>query len=439
VPPHSASELGVAPAPAGNRRLCYSLVEVPPPSAADVPASPWARAGVRLLLSAFGRLPSRARVLLATLVGRLAYLLGIRRRLTLANLAWAFPQWSVAERSAVARRTYANLAQTALDAVLAEQLPPDVLVRTVAPQDALRLKRALAPGRGMLLVTAHLGNWELLGAVAVALGLPLNAVVRPLKGAFNAEVVASRLRAGMQLIHQRNALRGTLAALRRGGAVAVVLDQSIAGKRALFVPFFGRPAATTPLVSVAALHSGAPVFLAFAPREAGALRVQIEGPIPVLSTGDRARDVWTHTASLTAAIERVIRAHPDQWLWLHRRWKVAPPPAEALRLELLALAADGERVQASAPELDAIHRRNALRLAELVEAQGWPTRARARVDGVEAAWRIVQQATAVRDFQRKCLPLLEAAVAAGEVPGAEFQAWARQLGRPDVTAGHPER
>jgi lauroyl/myristoyl acyltransferase len=339
----------------------------------------------------------------------------------------------------VARRTYANLARTALDAFLAQQLPRDALARGLAIEDASPVKQALAAGRGMLLVTAHLGNWELLGEAAVAQGFPLNAVVRPLKGAFNAEVVASRLRAGLRLIHQRSALRGTLAALRRGELVAVLLDQSTGGKHALFVPFFGRPTATTPLVSVAALHSGAPVFVAFALREAGTLRAWVEGPFPVPSTGDRARDIWTHTARLTAAIERVIRNHPDQWLWLHRRWKVAPPAAEALRLELLALAADAERVEASAAELEALRQRNAVRLAELVELHGWPTRAGAGEDGAQAAWRIVQQASGARDFQRRCLPLLETAVAAGEVPHAEFQAWTRGLATSDVTAGPRER
>lgn len=303
-------------------------LDVPAPSAADVPASPLARAAVRLVLRALRLLPEAARTAFAGAVGRFAFALGIRRRLTLDNLAAAFPGWSAAERRAVARRTYANMARAALEAALGAGATPASLASSVVSDDLIAIERALAGGRGALVVTAHLGSWELLGAELSRRGLPLHAVVRPLSGAFNAEVVAARVRSGLRLIHARGALPATLAALRRNAVVTVLLDQAVGGRHALFVPFFGRPAATTPLVSVAAMRSRAPVFLGFAPREQGALRLRLEGPFPVPSTGNRSRDLWTHTAALTAALERAVREHPDQWLWLHRRWKV-PPGATA--------------------------------------------------------------------------------------------------------------
>ena len=402
-------------------------VTVSPPPPEEVPASPVARALVRLLLTALGALPGRGRDALARTVGRLIFALGIRRQLTLAQLGWAFPGLSTQQRRRLARKTYEHMATAAVDAALSQKVSADELARAVLREESLAVERALAGGKGVLLASGHFGNWELLGEGLTRQGVPLHAVVRPLKGAFNAEVVAGRLRAGMRLIAPRNALRGTLAELRRNQAVAVLFDQAIGGKHALFVPFFGRPAATTPLVSMAAMLSGAPVLVVLARRVGDALHMQVEGPFPVPSTGDRTRDLWTHTATLTEVLERQIRRAPDQWLWLHRRWKLAPPKEQALRLELLALAADDERVRqllaqdgqlfdGYAPDMEAIHRRNAARLAALVDANGWPGRTLAGDDGAEAAWRIIQHAISEPALQRRCLPLLEAAAAAGEVP-----------------------
>jgi KDO2-lipid IV(A) lauroyltransferase len=401
-------------------------LEVLPP-AVEVPASPLSRAAVRLFLAVLSVLPPSVRLGLANAVGRLAFALGIRRRLTLAQLGWAFPDWSAHQCRVVGRRTFENMARAALDAVVSTRLSEPELARLVPAEDGAPLEQALAGGRGLLIVTAHFASWELVGEAVTRRGIPANCVVRPLKGAFNAEVVAGRVRAGVKLLPQHNALRETLAALRRKEAVAVFLDQAVGGKHALFVPFFGRPAATTPLVSLAAMRSGAPVLVSVGMRSTNGFRLRIEGPFPVPSTGDRKRDAWTHTATLTAVLERFIRESPDQWLWLHRRWKLAPPEPEALRLELLALLADDERVrgqpprevglfQCQAPTAEAICRRNAVRLARLVEGHGWPGRSLAGEDGAEAAFRIAEHAIEEPQLQRHFLSLLARAAALGEVP-----------------------
>jgi Kdo2-lipid IVA lauroyltransferase/acyltransferase len=382
---------------------------------------------VRLFLRALGWLPVAGQAALARAVGRVAYALGIRRRLTLEQLAWAFPGKDDKELRAVARRTYENMARAGLDAVVSQKLSEEALASLVEGDEGAAFDKALTQGKGLLIVTAHFGSWELLGEAVTRRGLPLNAVVRPLKGAFNAEVVAGRIRSGMRLIPQRDALRATLAALRRNEVVTVLLDQAIGGKHALFVPFFGRPAATTPLVSMAAMRSGAPVMVSVGMRAGGGFRLRVEGPFAVPSTGNRARDLWTHTATLTAALERFVREHPDNWLWLHRRWKVAPPKEDALRLQLLAMAADdahvrsqlasdGQLFEGYAPEMEAIHGRNARRLQALVDAHGWPGRALAGADGAESAFLILQHAIGEPELQRRCLPLLTEAAALGEVP-----------------------
>jgi Kdo2-lipid IVA lauroyltransferase/acyltransferase len=405
-------------------------LDVPAPSAADVPASPLARAGVRLLLGAIRRLPGSARDWLAAAVGGIAFAMGVRRRVVLEGLAWAFPFWTAHEIRSVARRTYQHLGRTALDAALSQRLSPEALEATVSMEDAAVFDRELAKGKGLLVATAHLGNWEVLGEAMTGRGLRLNAVVRPLRGAFNAEVVAGRVRSGMRLIAQRGALRGTLAALRRNEAVTVLLDQAIGGKHALHVPFFGRPAATTPLLSAAALHSGAPVLVGLAPYVDGRLRLHVQGPFPVPSTGDRARDLWTHAAAVTAAIERAIRAHPEQWLWLHRRWKLPAPPGDALRLELLALVADEDRVLAfhgEGREVQAIRRRNVEWLLGLPQIELGSGLSLAGREGAEAAWRIVEHAGSDPELLQLLRPLAETVASVGKVPEAEFQAWERRV------------
>jgi KDO2-lipid IV(A) lauroyltransferase len=375
---------------------------------------------VRLLQA----LPSGAVDALARGVAALAYGLGIRRRVTLDNLAQAFPDRSEEERRAIARAAYANMARVVVDALRTLGAPPAQLLAEVQVDDFGPVERALAAGKGLLVATAHLGSWELFGA-AMAQRVPLHAVVRPLRGGLNARLVEARERAGLKLIAARGALAGMVAALRGNQVVAMLVDQAIGGKHTLFVPFFGRAAAMTPALSMAALRTGAPTLLVVALRENGALRFRVEGPFEVPHTGDRQRDLWTHAARVTAALEEVIRQSPEQWLWLHRRWKLAPPPDETLRLELLAMDAEDQAVRAQLiregrlfggyePRMEAVHRVLAERLAALVDRHGWPGRTRAGEDGAAAAWRVAQHAIATPALQRRFLALVAEAAANGE-------------------------
>ena len=282
------------------------------------------RAAAGVLVRLLQALPSGAVDALARAVATLAWGLGIRRRVTLDNLAHAFPERPAAERRAIGRAAYTNMARVVVDALRTLGASRAQLLAEVEVDDFGPVERALAGGKGLLVATAHLGSWELFGA-AMAQRVPLHAVVRPLRGGVNARLVEARQRAGLRLIPARGALSGMVAALRRNEVVAMLVDQAIGGKHALFVPFFGRPAATTPALSMAAVRTGAPTLVVVALRENGRLRFRVEGPFEMEDTGDRQRDLWTHTARLTAALERIVRQAPEQWLWLHRRWKLAPP------------------------------------------------------------------------------------------------------------------
>ncbi len=299
-------------------------VRSPPPRPLSTPGGALATLLARALLALLGLLSPRGRDRLAAAVGALAFGLRIRRRVTLENLRHAFPERSLAERAALARGAYQNMARAVVEALFVHRSSQAELEGRLVIEGWQKVEQALAGGRGLLVATAHFGSWELLGEVMARRGLPLSAVVRPLAGAFNAELMRSRQGSGLRLIPQRGALSPVISALRRNEIVALLIDQALPAKAAVFVPFFGRPASTSPAIAAAAQRTGAAVLVAVAQREGDRFRVLIDGPFPPPETGDRRADLATHLAQLTSALERRIRSHPEQWLWMHRRWKVPP-------------------------------------------------------------------------------------------------------------------
>jgi KDO2-lipid IV(A) lauroyltransferase len=310
------------PSPAALR-FCSRKVQdaATQPLLSDVRPLPRALAGLLVWLVA--ALPRGIRDALARFVGALAFGLRIRRRVTLENLALALPDAPEAERRRIAKGAYVNMARAVIEALCSHRLSERELHEGVRIEGFEKVEAALAQGKGLLVATAHFGSWELLGEVFARRGLPINAVVRPLKGALNAVLMERRRQAGLKLIAPRGAVPQSLKALHRNEIVAMLIDQALPGRRAVFVPFFGRPASTSPALAMAAIRSGAPVLVAMAAREGDRLRLMIEGPLWPPQTGELEADVRAHTAELTLALERVIRRYPEQWLWLHRRWKPA--------------------------------------------------------------------------------------------------------------------
>ena len=180
----------------------------------------------------------------------------------------------------------------------------------------------------MLLFSGHFGHWELVALMQGFLGMPLALVTRRLDNPLLERRLA-RLRtlSGNEVIHRQGAVREMLKALKRNLGIAIVIDQD-AKRSGIFVPFFGRQAATTPTLAAVALKTGAPIVPVFSvPRPDGSYDVIYEPEVEVVSTGDREADVHRLTAHCTAIIERWVRRHPEIWLWMHRRWKTVPPPS----------------------------------------------------------------------------------------------------------------
>lgn len=279
-------------------------------------------------------LSPESRDALARFVGNLAYTLGIRRRVALENLAMAMPEKSEAERREIARGAYINMSRVVLESLPSgDRLPKDWAEQGVEGVEAWEaLKAHVATGKGALLVTAHFGNWELLGDMLIRWGIPLDALVRPLKGALNTRIAVNRVGCGAGLIYPKGAIQEIIAAVNRGESPYMLLDQALPAKAAVFVPFFGKLASTTPAMAVAAKRTGVPVFVVMGVRNGrgGArFRLEVEGPILPPAPGECEDPLTEHTARVTAALERCIRKYPDQWMWLHRRWKYQPDPAAA--------------------------------------------------------------------------------------------------------------
>jgi KDO2-lipid IV(A) lauroyltransferase len=196
--------------------------------------------------------------------------------------------------------------------------------------------RALAFGRGVLLFSAHFGNWEIASLAASRHGR-LNVVARPLDNALlEQDLVRFRNSLGAHVISKFQAARPVLQSLRRNEIVAILIDQNVLLSQAVFVDFFGRPAATTPALASFFLHAGCPLLPIFCyPAASFSYRVRVGEPVSFEISGDPEQDVLKITQRCTKMIESEIRENPELWFWFHNRWRTRPEdrgrPLEAAR------------------------------------------------------------------------------------------------------------
>lgn len=252
--------------------------------------------------------------------------LGIRRELVQRQLRLAFPDLSGPELDRLAAESYDNLGRTTLEGLLLPAQSHQQIVDLFAEVEGFELVReATDRGSGMLIVSGHLGNWELAAAYLAARGVRLDVVARPLSDPAVEAIVADTRRAlGLGLILENEAVRAVPRALRAGRVVAMLADQGALGPASTFVPFFGRPAKTPRGPAVFALRLGVPLVYAAATRLAdGRFRFQLD-PVPLPSTGDREADVDETVRRYTQRIERAVRETPGQYFWQHNRWKWQP-------------------------------------------------------------------------------------------------------------------
>lgn len=261
-------------------------------------------------------------------LGALGYRpLGIRKRVVERQIAAAFPDLDSGAVVALARDSYKHLGRTFVESALLDSLGKDgvqTLVESVEGWE--EVDDAMSKGKGAVMVTGHIGNWELAGAYVAARGIPLDAIARGMANPlFEAYINRTREHMGMTIVHDSEAVRRTPRSLRAGRAVAFVADQGVLGLASTFVPFFGRPAKTPRGAAVFALRFQVPVLFVVALRQPnGRFRVTVER-IEARQTGDRDRDVDAIVARFTERLEHWVRVVPAQYFWQHRRWKRQPP------------------------------------------------------------------------------------------------------------------
>ncbi len=261
-------------------------------------------------------------------LGALGYRpLGIRKRVVEGQIAAAFPDLGHRAVVDLSRASYRNLGRTFVETALLDSLGAggiERLVENVEGWDAV--DDAMSKGSGAIMVTGHIGNWELAGGYVAARGVPLDAIARGMANPlFDAYVTRTREEIGMNIVHDSDAVRRTPRALRAGRAVAFIADQGVKGLASTFVPFFGRPAKTPRGAAVFALRFQVPVLFVVALRQPnGRFRVIVER-IEARETGDRERDVDSIVARFTERLEHWVRVEPAQYFWQHRRWKRQPP------------------------------------------------------------------------------------------------------------------
>ena len=276
------------------------------------------------LLTCFQGIPLSLRKALFTGLFRLFYLLAPRQRLIAAhNLRRAFPEKSDDEILRIVRGVYRNMGIMAAEFFDIPRLTKENIGRFVEAEGIEHCSRALEKGRGVLFFTGHFGNWELSAAAGAILMKPAAVIYRKLDSALLEHLVLRvRSASGNTLLSKEHAMRSLIRSLKRNELVGILIDQNVAWYEGVFVDFFGRPACTTNGLALLALHTGAPVLPGYMVRlPDGRYRLVIGPEVEVTRTGDRDADVLVNTQRFTKVIEEIVRRYPDQWFWVHQRWK----------------------------------------------------------------------------------------------------------------------
>jgi KDO2-lipid IV(A) lauroyltransferase len=288
-------------------------------------------AGYRALRGALHLLPHAAARRLGRAVGALGWHLDRRHHhVVLSNLGLAYPELAASERRRLARDCFRHFGAALCDTVSAERFDLVEMCRrvTVEGWENVQAARAASAPRGVFAMTAHLGLWEMAAWVFGTYGGTLHVVGRPLDNPYlDRHLTEHRRRFGNHLLGKRRAARGMIRALEAGENVALLIDQRVQAHEGVEVPFYGRPAVTSPVLAKMSIRLGVPVVPAYClPAPEGRYRVWFKPPIAppeAAGGGEEERDeaVRRLTARYMAEMEGEIRRRPELWLWMHRRWR----------------------------------------------------------------------------------------------------------------------
>ena len=274
-----------------------------------------------------GRIPRRWARRGSGFLGELWFAVDKRhRRMALDNLTRAFGgEKSDREIRQIAKQVFRNIVHVVFEVGWSLHLLPKDLGGFFTIKGLAYFRAAIRKGKGALILTGHVGNWELVPLVAFMTGYSANSLYRPIDYApLDRFFVETRTRFGLKMIPKDASLLRAFRALKRGETVAMLMDQNVGLHKGVMVDFFGRRACTSYGLAYIALKTGAPVLPFCVVRDGRGFTAEMGPEIPFIKTGDDRKDLEENTRQYNEALETIIRRYPDQWLWVHNRWKTRP-------------------------------------------------------------------------------------------------------------------
>jgi KDO2-lipid IV(A) lauroyltransferase len=259
------------------------------------------------------------------------------RHLALSNLNTAFgSSLTPAQKKRIAKASFMHFGKVFADIIKIRHMNTGKIGRLINVEGTEHLQQALLQGKGVLIFSAHLGNWEM-ATTMVSRIAKIYVIARPLDNRLLEEELGRiRKKLGATVIHKRQAARPVLRALEENAMVAILIDQNVVRDQAVFVDFFGKAAATTPGLAAFFLKTGAPIVPVFCyPAQRGRYSVKIHRPVKITLTGSADNDVLKITQLCTNIIQSQIQENPDFWLWFHNRWKTRPEEEEVRQKETI--------------------------------------------------------------------------------------------------------
>ena len=264
----------------------------------------------------------------AIAIAQLVYLLHFRlRQVGMRNLETAFPEKSEKERARILRGEFTSLGRQLAELCQFPRYTPENVDDVVVYDGLENYEQAYARGKGVLFVTAHFGGWELSAFAHSLHGHWVSIVMRPMDNAYLDRLLQGyRTMHGNKVVPKDDFVRGLLAAMKAGETVGILMDTNMTPPQGVFVDFFGIPACTASGLARIALRTDAAVVPGFTiwDESIGKYRLRFDPALELIRTGDLDADIVANTQMFTAVIEGYVRKYPEQWLWVHRRWKTRP-------------------------------------------------------------------------------------------------------------------
>jgi len=279
-------------------------------------------------LKIMGILPRRLSRAFGIAIAQLVYLLHFRlRQVGMRNLAMAFPEKTLTEHRRILRGVFTSLGRQLAELCQFPRYTPENVDEVVVYDGIENYENAFARGKGVLFLTAHFGGWELSAFAHSLYGHWLHVVMRPMDNPYLDRLLQRyRTLHGNKVVPKDDFVRGLLAAMKCGETVGILMDTNMTPPQGVFVDFFGISACTASGLARIALRTDAAVVPGFTiwDRQLGKYRLRFDPALKLVRTGNLESDIIKNTKNFTRVIEEYVRKYPDQWLWVHRRWKTRP-------------------------------------------------------------------------------------------------------------------